>query len=99
MTTIVDPLGPNGPVAASGLSCADIGGVFEAHGTDGRGTCVPADPRAHCHVRPAEQDDHYVPEFELAPPFPSGKIADRAMVGVMLEGASNADCWKAPPPQ
>ncbi|MFI5542069.1 hypothetical protein ACIA5H_37510, partial [Nocardia sp. NPDC051900] len=72
--TVADPLGPDAP-APVGLSCAQIGGTFEAHGTDGRGTCVPADPRAHCHVPPVAQDEHYVPEFVLTPPFPTGTVA------------------------
>jgi hypothetical protein len=27
------------------IHCADVRGVFVAHGTDGRGDCEPADPR------------------------------------------------------
>ncbi|MET8874769.1 hypothetical protein [Nocardia sp. NPDC004604] len=94
MPGVDNPLGPTATVPA-GLSCADIGGVFEPHGTDGRGSCVPADQRAHCHVPPAAQDNHYVPDFTLTPPFPQGTVAP-AVVQVMLEGASNADCWKPP---
>jgi hypothetical protein len=98
-TTTVERLGPNGPVPVDGVSCADVGGVFEAHGTDGRGTCVPADQRAHCHVPPAQQDSNYLPELLLTPPFPSGKISrgELEMDRLMLETASNADCWKLPP--
>jgi hypothetical protein len=92
--SVDDPLGPSAAVPA-GLSCADIGGVFESHGTDGRGSCVPADRRSHCHVPATAQDDHYVPDFELTPPFPNGTVSP-AMVTVMLDGASNADCWKVP---
>ncbi|WP_157124216.1 hypothetical protein [Nocardia pseudovaccinii] len=93
-TTTVDRLGPNGPVAADGVSCADVGGVFEAHGTDGRGSCIPADQRAHCHVPPAQQDGNYVAELMMQPPFPNGKISRGELV--MLDGASNADCWHLP---
>ncbi|MEU6582801.1 hypothetical protein [Nocardia sp. NPDC046763] len=89
-----DPL-DLGATAPAGVSCADIGGVFEKHGTDGRGSCVPADNSAHCHVAPAAQDAHYVADFELTPPFPTGTVSP-AMVTVMLNGASNADCWKIP---
>lgn len=92
--TTTDPLAP-GAVAPAGVSCGDIGGVFEPHGTDGRGTCVPADKSAHCHVASAAQDDHYVAEFVLTPPFPTGTVSP-AIVTAMLDGASNADCWKIP---
>lgn len=89
-----DGLESNSPVPA-GLSCSDIGGVFEVHYSDGRGTCVPADKRPHCHVAPADQDGNYVPEFTLTPPFANGTVG-AAQVSAMLTGASNADCWKAP---
>jgi hypothetical protein len=37
-------------------TCADVGGVFVAHGIDGRGDCMSADPRPKCHVPPDQQD-------------------------------------------
>jgi hypothetical protein len=37
-------------------TCADIGAVFVAQGTDGRGDCMSADPRPKCHVPPNQQD-------------------------------------------
>lgn len=92
-----DRLGPDAP-APAGLSCTDIGGVFEAHYPDGRGTCVPADQRPKCHKKLSADDpefDNYVPDFTLTPPFPQGTV-DGAMVRAMLEGANNADCWKMP---
>lgn len=79
----------------AGLSCGAIGGVFVPHGTDGGGDCEPADPRPHCHVAPADQDEHYVAGFDLTPPRPNG-VVYAAQVNAMLAGASNADCWKAP---
>ncbi|WP_327146994.1 hypothetical protein [Nocardia sp. NBC_01327] len=91
---VTDPLGPGAP-APAGLSCAEIGGVFVAHGTDGRGDCEPADQRSKCHVPPGEQDDQYVAYFVLTPPFPKGTVA-QAMVTADLATASNADCWKMP---
>lgn len=70
--------------------CGDIGGVFAAHGTDGRGDCESADPRAACHVPPADQTDgNYVGEVTLDPPFPTG-YANRSE----LRYADNKDCWK-----
>ncbi|MGF6885643.1 hypothetical protein ABIA39_007440 [Nocardia sp. GAS34] len=81
--------------APAGLSCADIGGVFVVHGTDGRGDCEPADQRPHCHVAPQLQDDNYVPVFVLDPPFPQGTVS-AAEVQTALSAASNADCWKMP---
>ena len=81
--------------APAGLSCADIGGVFVPHATDGSGDCEPADQRAHCHVAPADQDGNYVAGFDLTPPRANGTVA-AAQVSAMLAGASNADCWKAP---
>lgn len=89
-----DSLDP-GAAAPAGVSCEQIGGRFEAHGTDGRGSCVPADERPECHMPPARQDEHYVPDFELTPPFPNGTVAP-GMVRAMLDGASDADCWKLP---
>ncbi|GAB3211380.1 hypothetical protein [Nocardia tengchongensis] len=93
-SAVADPLDPGAAVPA-GVSCADIGGVFEKHGTDGRGSCVPADKRAQCHVPPGAQDAHYVADFEMTPPFPTGTVSP-TMVAVMLDGASNPDCWKIP---
>ncbi|MFI5778144.1 hypothetical protein [Nocardia sp. NPDC051570] len=71
------------------LSCSDIGGVFVAHGTDGRGDCMSADPRPKCHVSPAEQDPNYVAEMTMTPPFPTGTID----YPFLLDSASNKDCW------
>lgn len=82
--------------APAGLSCAGIGGVFVAHATNGAGDCEPADQRPKCHVAPANQDEHYVAGFDLTPPSAQGTVA-RAQVEAMLDGASNADCWRLPP--
>jgi hypothetical protein len=80
-------------------TCADIGGVFEAHGIDGRGSCISADPRRRCHIPPDEQDAYdptgnYVAELTITPPFPGG-ILDPYDVR-LIKGASNRDCWKLP---
>ncbi|WP_208857812.1 hypothetical protein, partial [Mycobacterium parascrofulaceum] len=88
--------------AAAPLSCADVGGVFVAHGTDGRGDCESADPRHKCHIPPDEQDvfdptGNYVAGFTMSPPFPGGSLSFPEMVPGMIKGASNADCWKLPP--
>jgi hypothetical protein len=86
------------PVAAKPLSCSDIGGVFVAHGTDGRGDCEPADPRPKCHIPPGQQDPNYVPDFELTPPFPGGTV-DRGEIELALSPiahSTNLDCWKLP---
>lgn len=91
---------PNAPTAvAKSLSCSDIGGVFVAHGTDGRGDCEPSDSRAKCHVPPGEQDPNYVAEFELNPPFPGGAVDRSEVTMAEMPGmtASNLDCWKLPP--
>ncbi|MGW0052026.1 hypothetical protein [Nocardia nova] len=93
-STEADPLGPGAP-APAGWSCEQIGGRFEAHGTDGRGSCVPTDPRPECHVPPGQQDGNYVSDFEMTPPFPGGTVAP-AQVRAMLDGASDANCWKIP---
>ena len=79
------------PVPA-GLSCADVGGVFVSHGTDGRGDCEPADPRRSCHVPPAQQPENYLADLTMTPPFPNGSIDYPILIGM----ASNADCWKQP---
>ncbi len=89
------PASPASP--GSGLTCADVGGVFEAHGIDGRGSCVPADPRRKCHVPPAEQDGDYLADLILTPPFPTGTLQYPELVPSMINGASNKDCWKLPP--
>ncbi|WP_090419508.1 hypothetical protein [Mycobacterium europaeum] len=88
--------------AAAPLSCADVGGAFVAHGTDGRGDCEPADPRHKCHIPPDQQDafdptGNYVAGFTMSPPFPGGSLSFPEMVPGMIKGASNADCWKLPP--
>jgi hypothetical protein len=77
-------------------TCSDVGGVFVAHGIDGRGDCEPADPRAKCHVPPAEQDPNYVANLTLSPPFPGGTLQFPSMVPTMISGATNKDCWKLP---
>ena len=89
---------PNAP-APSNLTCPDVGGVFVAHGTDGRGDCMPADPRPKCHVPPSEQDafdptGNYLAELTMTPPFPGGTLDPFAIT--FIEGASNRDCWKLP---
>lgn len=71
-----------------------MGGVFVAHGTDGRGDCESADSRAKCHVPPAQQDSNYLAELTMTPPFPQGTIDSPFLIAM----ASNADCWKQPPP-
>lgn len=91
-TTTTEPVSTTS--AAQELSCADIGGVFEAHGTDGRGSCISADRRAACHVPPGAQGDNYVAEVILRPPFPYGKV-DYPFPW-MIKKAANADCWHIP---
>jgi hypothetical protein len=80
-------------------TCADVGGVFVAHGTDGRGSCMSADPRPKCHIPPGQQDAYdpggnYVAELVLTPPFPGGTLQPWDIT--MLKEASNKDCWKLP---
>jgi hypothetical protein len=80
-------------------TCADIGAVFVAHGTDGRGDCMSADPRPKCHVPPDQQDafdptGNYVAELTITPPFPGGTLDPYDII--LIEGASNRDCWKLP---
>jgi hypothetical protein len=77
----------------AGLSCADIGGVFVAHGTDGRGDCEPADPSPKCHVPPAQQDGNYLAVMTLDPPTPDGVVADPSLLTLPI---SNPQCWKIP---
>lgn len=79
------------------LTCADVGGVFEAHGVDGRGSSVPADRRPKCHVPPADQDPDYLADVTLTPPFPNGTLQYPIIVPTWINGASNKDCWKLPP--
>ncbi|OBK37186.1 hypothetical protein A5658_04310 [Mycobacterium sp. 1245111.1] len=77
------------------LHCGGVGGVFVAHGTDGRGDCEPADSRAKCHIPPADQGDDYIGHIALDPLFPGGALAfgQAAILGM----SSNKDCWKVPP--
>jgi len=85
--------------AAPGLSCADVGGVFVAHGTDGRGDCMSADPRSKCHLKPADQpeDGNYLAELPMTPPFPGGTLSDDiGTLTFFIQGADNKDCWKLP---
>lgn len=89
--TIPASLEPGAP-APPGVFCADVGGVFVAHGTDGRGDCMSADPRPKCHVAPANQDGNYLAELTMTPPFPGGTIDNPELIGM----ASNKDCWKQP---
>ncbi|MFI5778704.1 hypothetical protein [Nocardia sp. NPDC051570] len=93
-TTIApSPTTSDAPEAApAALSCGDIGGVFVAHGTDGRGDCMSADPRLKCHVATAEQDPNYVAEMTMTPPFPGGTVD----YPFLLNSASNKDCWHIP---
>lgn len=82
---------------AAPLSCTDVGGVFAAHGTDGRGDCVSADPRPACHLAPAAQPDgNYVAELPMDPPRADGVLANPAAARIMLGQASNKDCWRLP---
>ncbi len=88
--------------AAAPLTCADVGGVFVAHGTDGRGDCEPADPRHKCHIPPDQQDafdptGNYLAELTMSPPFPGGTLSYPETVPMSIKAASNADCWKIPP--
>jgi hypothetical protein len=77
---------------SKGLSCSDIGGVFEAHGTDGRGDCVSADSSPACHVRPELQDSNYLAEVTMTPPFANGTVNQTDISG----SPSNKQCWKLP---
>ncbi|GAB1814954.1 hypothetical protein [Mycobacterium sp. MUNTM1] len=88
---------PGASADPTNLTCADVGGVFVAHGIDGRGDCEPADARPKCHVPPAEQDGNYVANFIMSPPFPGGTLQYPSMVPMMINGATNKDCWKLPP--
>lgn len=95
----VAPTADASPTDPSTVTCADIGGVFVAHGTDGRGDCMSADPRHKCHIPPSEQDafdptGNYVAEVIMSPPFPGGMIEQYEIES--LKSASNADCWKIP---
>jgi hypothetical protein len=104
MLMLIVLLGAAGVVAptaaAAPLTCADVGGVFVAHGTDGRGDCMSADPRRKCHIPPDEQDAYdpsgnYVAELLITPPFPGGTLEPYDID--LIKGASNRDCWKLPP--
>jgi hypothetical protein len=88
-TAVPPALSPGAPTPP-GLSCTDVGGVFVAHGTDGRGDCMSADRRPKCHVAPADQDANYLAEITMTPPFPNGTIDNPELIGM----ASNKDCWK-----
>jgi hypothetical protein len=89
---VPEPAAPSTDSAPVGVTCADVGGVFVAHGTDGRGDCESADPRSACHIEPAQQPDDYLAELTMTPPFPEGTID----YPFLISTASNADCWKAP---
>ncbi|WP_157184375.1 hypothetical protein [Nocardia niigatensis] len=91
MSAVPDPLDRDA-TPSPGLSCADVGGVFEKHGTDGRGSCISADPRPECHVRTDAQPPNYLAEVTLSPPFPNGTVSYPFLIGM----ASNANCWKVP---
>ncbi len=80
------------------LTCSDVGGVFVGHGVDGRGDCEPADPRAACHLPPAQwpADGNYVAELTLTPPFANGVLSNQSFVPILINGADNKDCWKLP---
>ena len=80
-------------------TCADIGAVFVAHGTDGRDDCISADPRPKCHVPPDQQDafdptGNYVAVLTITPPFPGGTLDYWDIT--LIKGASNSGCWKLP---
>jgi hypothetical protein len=96
-TTLAAPESPSTPIAG-GLQCADIGGAFVAHGTDGRGDCMSANPSPACHIKPADQpaDGNYVAEITMKPPFPGGVI-DPEVARIMIQGADNPQCWRLPP--
>jgi hypothetical protein len=78
--------------APVGFTCAQVGGVFVPHGTDGRGDCEPATQRAACHTAPADQDPNYIGELTMSPPFAQGTIDNPILIGM----SSNADCWINP---
>jgi hypothetical protein len=75
-----------------GFTCAQVGGVFQQNYPDGRGVCVPADPRSACHIPPAQQPDNYLADLTMTPPTADGIIDLPTTIGL----ASNADCWKNP---
>jgi hypothetical protein len=77
---------------SSGLTCADVGGVFAVHGIDGRGVCVPTDPRPQCHQAPQDRDDRHLAVLTMTPPDAQGTIDHPSLIAK----ASNADCWKQP---
>lgn len=83
------PTTEDGPV---GFTCAQVGGVFQQNYPDGRGVCVPADPRPACHIPPAQQPDNYLADLTMTPHTADGIIDLPTMIGL----ASNADCWKNP---
>lgn len=91
-TTAPGPAAGTAGASPAGYSCAQVGGVFVAHGTDGRGDCEPADPRPACHVPPAQQGGNYLAVLTMTPPFLNGTIDNPSSIGL----ASNADCWKDP---
>ena len=46
-------------------TCADVDGAFVAHGTDGRGDCMSADPRHKCHIPQTNRKRMTRPETTL----------------------------------
>ena len=88
-----------GAASPDAPTCADVGGVFVAHGIDGRGDCMSADPRPKCHVPPDQQyafnpTGNYIAELTMTPPFPGGTLGWYDLS--LIKGASNSDCWKLP---
>jgi hypothetical protein len=80
-----------------GITCGDIGGVFQQNYDDGQGVCAPADPRPACHLPPDQQDPQYLAELTLDPPRVDGTLAFPSVVSLLIGGASNRDCWRLPP--
>lgn len=74
------------------ITCADVGGVFEVHSTDGGRDCVSADAREKCHIKPADQPSGYLAELTMTPPVPDGSID----YPFFIDSASNKDCWREP---
>jgi hypothetical protein len=101
VTAAVTTMGCAAPTASANpdVTCAEVGGVFVQHYDDGRGTCMPADPRRKCHIPPNEQDafdptGNYLADLLMKPPYSYGYV-DPVSIS-LIKGASNADCWKLP---
>jgi hypothetical protein len=98
MSVVAASVTPSASASPGTWTCADVGGAFVAHGIDGRGDCMSADPRPRCHLSPSEQpgDGNYLAELTMTPPFPSGVLSNQAFVPIMINEAENKDCWRLP---